>query len=213
MPFITQGKTNLQYILIVVILAVVVGGGILAYQFLLAPKEEPKIPEVKTPEEVSLEEVPADETADWKTYQSPNGGFQIDYPLEMTVETPKPLGLTLGEFNEGVALYLINDVTFVEILIESAVDIEQPTELIDPKFYAEVFQESPDESVEMSEVLIGGKVGYKLEFNIEPFFYKFFTIYLSGKNQKSLLAITAKAGNEQDSQTVDRMLSTFSFVE
>lgn len=34
MPFITQGKTNLKYILIVVVLAVVIGGGIFVYQYL-----------------------------------------------------------------------------------------------------------------------------------------------------------------------------------
>ncbi len=31
MPFFTQGKTNWKYILIVVILAIIVGGGILSY--------------------------------------------------------------------------------------------------------------------------------------------------------------------------------------
>jgi hypothetical protein len=39
MPFITQGKTNLKYILIVVILAVIVGSGILAYQYWWLPKQ------------------------------------------------------------------------------------------------------------------------------------------------------------------------------
>jgi len=47
MPFITQGKINLQYILIVVVLAVIVGGGILGYQFLRTSKEEPKVPAVE----------------------------------------------------------------------------------------------------------------------------------------------------------------------
>jgi len=51
MPFITQGKTNLKYILIIVILAVIVGGGILGYQYLWTPKEETRPLEVKSPEE------------------------------------------------------------------------------------------------------------------------------------------------------------------
>ena len=41
MPFITQGKTNLKYILIVVVLAVIVGGGILAWQY-WCPIEKPQ---------------------------------------------------------------------------------------------------------------------------------------------------------------------------
>lgn len=55
----------MRYILIVVLLTAIVGGGILAYQFLLAPKEESKISEVKlseveTQEEIPLERVPTE---------------------------------------------------------------------------------------------------------------------------------------------------------
>ena len=39
MPFITQGKTNIKYILIVVVLAVISGGGILGYQYWWIGKE------------------------------------------------------------------------------------------------------------------------------------------------------------------------------
>jgi len=52
MPFITQGKTSLKYILIVVVLAVVVGGGILGWQYWLMPKGEIEMPEVKVPREI-----------------------------------------------------------------------------------------------------------------------------------------------------------------
>jgi len=52
MPFITQGKANLKYILIVVILSAIVGGGILAYQFWWLPKQEIESPEVKPSEGV-----------------------------------------------------------------------------------------------------------------------------------------------------------------
>ena len=44
MPFITQGKTNLKYILIVVILATIAGGGILGYQYWWAKKEGSSAP-------------------------------------------------------------------------------------------------------------------------------------------------------------------------
>ena len=40
MPFITQGKTNWKFLLIVIVLAAIVGGGILVYQYLWTPKEE-----------------------------------------------------------------------------------------------------------------------------------------------------------------------------
>ena len=44
MPFITQGKANLKYILIVVVLAAIVGGGILGYLYIM--KKEGKMPEI-----------------------------------------------------------------------------------------------------------------------------------------------------------------------
>jgi hypothetical protein len=40
MPFITQGKANLKYILIVVVLVAIVGGGILGYQYRQIIKEK-----------------------------------------------------------------------------------------------------------------------------------------------------------------------------
>lgn len=47
MPLITQGKANLKYILIVVVLAVIVGGGILAWQYWQTQKSV--FPEVEPP--------------------------------------------------------------------------------------------------------------------------------------------------------------------
>ena len=55
MPFLTKGKTNWKYILIVFVLAVIVGGGILGWQWWMA-KEEIKMPEIKVPEEVTVDE-------------------------------------------------------------------------------------------------------------------------------------------------------------
>lgn len=42
MAFLSQGKTNWKFLLIIVILAAIVGGGILVYQYLWLPKEEAK---------------------------------------------------------------------------------------------------------------------------------------------------------------------------
>lgn len=47
MPFITQGKTNLKYILIVVILAAIIGGGILGYYYLWIKDLEAKLAELE----------------------------------------------------------------------------------------------------------------------------------------------------------------------
>lgn len=80
MKFITQGKTNLKYILIVVILAVIVGGGILAWQY-WCPVEKPLTP---------LEISPTDETADWKSYRNDEFEFELKYPPELTLSSTGP---------------------------------------------------------------------------------------------------------------------------
>ncbi len=94
--FLKRGKTNSKYILIVVILAVIVGGGILWF----ASKQEvllTEFPEIKIPE---------DETADWQTYRNEEYGLEIKYPQEYFLKDftdweGKPTGsLLLGKTEE-----------------------------------------------------------------------------------------------------------------
>jgi hypothetical protein len=57
MPFLTRGKTNWKYILIVGILSILVGGGILGYlrYFEREILSLTKFPEIKKPEKVIKE--------------------------------------------------------------------------------------------------------------------------------------------------------------
>lgn len=75
MSFITQGKTNWEFLLIVVIFAAIVGGGIFWYS---ARQEIPyQPPEIQGPTEV-------DETADWQTYKNEEYGFEIKYVTDLS---------------------------------------------------------------------------------------------------------------------------------
>ncbi|MCX6759429.1 MAG: hypothetical protein NT012_02605 [Candidatus Nealsonbacteria bacterium] len=77
---ITQGKTNWKFILIVVILAAIVGGGALWFS---AKKELPyQPPEIKK----------VDEIANWKTYRNEEYGFEIKYPESWEVLNNNPYG-------------------------------------------------------------------------------------------------------------------------
>src|SRR4030043_231250 len=85
MPFITQGKTNIKYLLIVVALAAIVGGGILGYYYLWIKDLESRLAaiELKLPKKVIK-----DETANWKTYRNEELGFYFSYP-EAVFGAPK----------------------------------------------------------------------------------------------------------------------------
>lgn len=81
MPFITQGKTNIKYLLTIVLVAVIFGGGVLGYLNWWTNKQAAKLmefPEIKFPEKAK------DETAGWKTYRNEAYGFEIKYPVEFT---------------------------------------------------------------------------------------------------------------------------------
>jgi hypothetical protein len=79
MSFLTKEKTNWKYISISVILALIVGGGILGYlrYFNKEISSLTKFPEIKKPEKVVGEE-----TANWKTYRNEAYGYEIKYPQD-----------------------------------------------------------------------------------------------------------------------------------
>jgi membrane protein YqaA with SNARE-associated domain len=78
MPFLTRGKTNWKYILIVTVLAAIVGGGVLFYlgYFEKEITSLTKFPEIKKPEKLKIEEG----ITNWKTYRNEEYGFEIKYP-------------------------------------------------------------------------------------------------------------------------------------
>ena len=76
---LNQGVSTPLAIVIVIVLAVLLVGGVLAYQYWWAAKEGETIP--------SETEGTKDETADWKTYRNEEYGFEIKYPQNFGLET------------------------------------------------------------------------------------------------------------------------------
>jgi hypothetical protein len=85
MPFITQGKTNVKYLAIVLVVAVLAGVGIFLYQ----QHVDKKSSEIFTQNQQQKETTVKDKTVDWQTYQNKEGGYLFKYPKEWSAETNK----------------------------------------------------------------------------------------------------------------------------
>jgi hypothetical protein len=102
MPFLTKEKTNWKYILIVVILAAIVGGGILGYlrYFKREISSLSKFSEIKKPEKPKIEE----ETTDWKIYSTSD--YEIKYPKDWGIQGSE-VSVMFGLFGKpGYIFYL-----------------------------------------------------------------------------------------------------------
>lgn len=88
-----MSNQSFSKIWIVIILTILVGGGILAWQSRLMPKAEIKMLKVKVPEKVA-----EDETVDWKIYRNEEHGFEIKYPKDFFTKNLKAKNFIILQF-------------------------------------------------------------------------------------------------------------------
>jgi len=209
MPFLTQGKTNWKYILIIVILAIIVDGGVLGWQW-LEFKKEIKISELKLPEKVKYE------TAYRKTYRNEEHGFEIKYPKDWEVATNVNLREKFGITEEnaiGINLNKVNcDFNIQELTKESYENRENLASTCEKQETVTI----NGVSVERFSCLIS-QMDYRYRYYFEKDGKYYFIEFLDNK-----VSIANKALEEGKEIPVfidncwgyfDQMLYTFRFIE
>ena len=106
MNFPKDPRTNWEYILIIVTLAIIVGGGILWFS---TRQEVPiKFPEIKKPEKII-----EDETANWKTYRNEEYGYELKYYKDWTYKEAGPYTYFFPEVYEDIQFTAIQAQVFI----------------------------------------------------------------------------------------------------
>jgi len=202
MPFLTKGKTNWKYILIILILAVIVGGGILGYSryFKKEISSLSKFPEIKKPEKSKIEE----ETADWVTYKNEEYGFEFKYPKEFAENKFCMARETEGGIEVG---------RFIYISIEDSKGLNL-SEYIDSVFPKEFNIESKE------NITVGGEEAVKIIYSFSgPGAYGEAVFLL--KDKKAYLFEFAYGNNPcvahklgiDEFDAFEYIISTFKFLE
>lgn len=126
-------------ILVLVILIIIAGGGIFAWQYFGAPKEEVKVPKE--------EAIPANETANWKTHKNGKYGFEFKYP-------PIPSGCERCKVDEESDEHFWINRTELTIMDSGGSTL---SEFVD--------EETREFTIEKRDnILIGGKEGISVDY-------------------------------------------------
>ena len=214
MPFLTKGKTNWKYILIVLILAFIVGGGIFGYSryFKREISSLTQFPEIRKPQKIE------EETANWKTYRNEEYGFEIKYPDGWLVKKEE-----LGSIYSGFITQQIEPLDQVKFI--SSEDSKKSVAIIvynNSKGYSleewlRIYSEISPTGVSLAwkeEFSVAGEKGLKggfgccMTYHQSAFLAKGNKIYQIEGGMRDL-----KTGTYEYETIFDQMLSTFRFIE
>jgi hypothetical protein len=205
---IRDSRTNWKYLLIVMIIALLVSGGIWGYlrYFGREISSLSKYPEIKKPEKTKNEKPKTkEETAKWKTYRDEKYGFEFKYPSnsklreEGHIELPFTPGTTLVEKNLEVGVVTGKCPPMPEIEVEKP-KIARVNEI---EFVKEVSGESAAGSVYDYIRYSTMKNGYCV--------YLFFTLH--SINPGNLPVPRPDFDYEKETKIFDEIISTFEFIK
>jgi len=203
MQLITQGKTNWKFLMILVVLAAIVGGGILWWQ--------KNIPQ---PEGIMISS--QNETAGWQTYTSSKMGFSVSFPSDWSIgeETILSTGVEINiRKNNDVRILIRTGVRYNQDLgrnyyLGEWIEGERDTiiSFYGPYYTEKIFEFAGQEATEFI---------YEDSISSPPYLYR--EIY-TGRNDKvdTIFEIVTDFNSTKDNvydPIIDQMLSTFRFIE
>ena len=154
MNFLKEGKTNWKYILIVVILAIIVSGGMFGYYRWMAKREKAKMPEEKAPEKVSRY------PRSVELFQSCFTGY-YEFPEEFTEKDIEEIIQKTNASEEEAKKYLEEFSTLISAL--SVVSEEEVVKVFEDMKEEEVFGKKIATLDDLEETLKRGFIEEKEE--------------------------------------------------
>ncbi len=205
-----KGISTTVALTIIIVLAVVLIGGIFAYQYYYLPKQETETPKIETPK---------NETAYWKIYKNKEYGFEIKYPKDWEVNIEKDttpqndisiffnkettsgnLRLSLS-VNKYAEIDTFRPPTKTEEIIVGGIKTTSYTYIFNDSDFLVIYGFCVDKNFkEVSPILHNCVLGS------ENFFYQF---YLSCRGEDW----QGEEGLKQCSDLFNKILSTFRFTE
>ena len=210
-----KGISSLFGIIIVIIAAILAVGGVLAYQYWLAPKEEVKAPG----------EGVEDETANWKIYTNNDYGFEIKYPsTDWEAKYNSPNGfLFFRKDNEEAVTSCFSMGCAVPVISI----VFQPYDSVESFWLWEIIGQKPekkpplkvpfDEKIKKEVVFIGNQKVIKVD-TTDPNFPNWQNWYyvIDSPKIRSLVIFSVETNEKEPISyefIVEKMLSTFRFLE
>jgi len=174
-------------IIILIVLAILIGGGILIYQYGWQPKSSG----VTTPQ---------DETVGWQVYENNGYGFEIkhskDWQFEVTVvNSIKIRKSTSGSYFEIVENKNENNLNLDEWFKEATIINGRPTVNANAK-----------------KIFINGVEAYRVDSELQPP-NPLFEIVGIANSQRKIFSFYAYSGQLDDNTILEKMLFTFKFTK
>ena len=189
---LNRGVSTPIALTIIIALSVVLVGGVLGYQYYyVILKEETKIPEIKAPE-TQKTETPKDKTASWNTFTNTQYGFEFKYPATWKAT---------ANGNEGHDYKVIARI--VNPSRAGKLDTDVPIE--------QFLVRNQNVTCDGQSINLGGKTG--TDRGWEQGFGLIYYRDLCFKTQGWPITISLSAFDESSQVVMDKILSTFKFIE